>query len=39
MAGELEHFRMLIGGKAVDALSGATFESHNPARPAWPARG
>jgi len=30
MAGELEHFRMLIGGKAVDADSGATFESHNP---------
>src|SRR5690242_9513194 len=30
MAGELEHFRMLIGGKAVDAASGATFESHNP---------
>src|SRR6185437_11806933 len=30
MSGELEHFRMLIGGKAVDALSGATFESHNP---------
>jgi acyl-CoA reductase-like NAD-dependent aldehyde dehydrogenase len=30
MAGELEHFRMLIGGKAVDALSGATFESQNP---------
>jgi acyl-CoA reductase-like NAD-dependent aldehyde dehydrogenase len=30
MAGEMEHFRMLIGGKAVDALSGATFESQNP---------
>jgi acyl-CoA reductase-like NAD-dependent aldehyde dehydrogenase len=30
MAGELEHFRMLIGGRAVDAESGATFESHNP---------
>jgi acyl-CoA reductase-like NAD-dependent aldehyde dehydrogenase len=30
MAGELEHFRMLIGGKAVGAESGATFESHNP---------
>src|ERR1700727_1108974 len=30
MAGELEHFRMLIGGKAVDAESGATFESQNP---------
>src|SRR6185437_3602329 len=30
MSGELEHFRMLIGGKAVDAASGATFESHNP---------
>jgi acyl-CoA reductase-like NAD-dependent aldehyde dehydrogenase len=30
VASELEHFRMLIGGKAVDAASGATFESHNP---------
>lgn len=30
MAGELEHFRMVIGGKAVDAESGATFESQNP---------
>jgi acyl-CoA reductase-like NAD-dependent aldehyde dehydrogenase len=30
MPSELEHFRMLIGGKAVDAESGATFESHNP---------
>jgi len=30
MAGELEHFRMLIGGKAVDAESEATFESQNP---------
>jgi aldehyde dehydrogenase (NAD+) len=30
MAGELERFRMLIGGKAVDAESGATFESQNP---------
>jgi aldehyde dehydrogenase (NAD+) len=30
MANELEHFRMLIGGKAVDAASGATFESPNP---------
>jgi len=30
MASELEHFRMLIGGKAVGAASGATFESHNP---------
>jgi aldehyde dehydrogenase (NAD+) len=30
MATELEHFRMLIGGKAADAASGATFESHNP---------
>jgi acyl-CoA reductase-like NAD-dependent aldehyde dehydrogenase len=30
MAGELEHFRMLIGGKPVDALSGRTFESQNP---------
>ncbi|HEX4221674.1 MAG TPA: aldehyde dehydrogenase [Pseudonocardiaceae bacterium] len=27
---ELERFRLLIGGKAVDALSGATFESQNP---------
>ena len=27
---ELERFRMLIGGKAVDALSGRTFESQNP---------
>ncbi|MHA6615920.1 aldehyde dehydrogenase [Pseudonocardia sp. DLS-67] len=30
MSGELERFRMVIGGKAVDALSGRTFESHNP---------
>ena len=30
MSGGLEQFRMLIGGKAVDAESGATFESHNP---------
>lgn len=30
MSSELERFRMLIGGKAVDALSGATFESQNP---------
>ncbi len=30
MAGELEHFPMVIGGKAVDAESGATFESQNP---------
>ena len=30
MAGRLEHFRMLIGGKAVDALSGATFQTQNP---------
>jgi acyl-CoA reductase-like NAD-dependent aldehyde dehydrogenase len=27
---ELEKFSMLIGGKAVDALSGRTFESQNP---------
>jgi acyl-CoA reductase-like NAD-dependent aldehyde dehydrogenase len=27
---ELERFRMLIGGKAVDAASGKTFESQNP---------
>jgi len=26
----LERFRMLIGGKAVDAISGRTFESENP---------
>jgi acyl-CoA reductase-like NAD-dependent aldehyde dehydrogenase len=30
MSGELRQFRMLIGGKAVGAASGATFESHNP---------
>jgi acyl-CoA reductase-like NAD-dependent aldehyde dehydrogenase len=30
MTDELEHFRMLIGGKAVDAASGAIFESQNP---------
>jgi acyl-CoA reductase-like NAD-dependent aldehyde dehydrogenase len=30
MASDLQQFRMLIGGKAVDAASGATFESHNP---------
>jgi aldehyde dehydrogenase (NAD+) len=30
MASELEHFRMTIGGKPVDALSGRTFESQNP---------
>lgn len=30
MTGKLERFRMLIGGKAVDAESGATFESDNP---------
>lgn len=27
---EVERFRLVIGGKAVDALSGATFESQNP---------
>ncbi|RZT85001.1 aldehyde dehydrogenase (NAD+) [Pseudonocardia sediminis] len=27
---DLEQFRMLIGGKAVDAISGKTFESQNP---------
>ncbi|MCD2196889.1 aldehyde dehydrogenase [Actinomycetospora endophytica] len=27
---DLEQFRMLIGGKAVDAISGRTFESQNP---------
>jgi acyl-CoA reductase-like NAD-dependent aldehyde dehydrogenase len=26
----MEYFRMLVGGQAVDALSGATFESENP---------
>jgi acyl-CoA reductase-like NAD-dependent aldehyde dehydrogenase len=30
MAAELEQFRMLIGGKPVDAISGRTFESQNP---------
>ena len=30
MADELEQFRMTIGGKAVDALSGRTFASQNP---------
>jgi aldehyde dehydrogenase (NAD+) len=30
MTGKLERFRMLIGGRAVDAESGATFESENP---------
>jgi acyl-CoA reductase-like NAD-dependent aldehyde dehydrogenase len=30
MATELEQFRMTIGGKSVDALSGKTFESQNP---------
>jgi acyl-CoA reductase-like NAD-dependent aldehyde dehydrogenase len=30
MAGELRHFRMLIGGTAADAESGATFESQDP---------
>ncbi|MGQ0618179.1 MAG: aldehyde dehydrogenase [Acidimicrobiia bacterium] len=30
MAPELQQFRMLIGGEAVDALSGRTFESQNP---------
>jgi acyl-CoA reductase-like NAD-dependent aldehyde dehydrogenase len=27
---DVQHFRMLIGGKPVDARSGATFESQNP---------
>ena len=27
---QLERFQMLIGGKAVDAASGKTFESQNP---------
>src|SRR5258707_10734530 len=26
----MERFRMLVGGQAVDALSGRTFESENP---------
>ena len=26
----MERFRMVIGGKEVDALSGRTFESENP---------
>ncbi|MFC5995600.1 aldehyde dehydrogenase [Pseudonocardia hispaniensis] len=30
MAEQLEHFRMLIGGTTVDAVSGRTFESQNP---------
>jgi len=30
MPDELERFRMVIGGKAVDARSGRTFESQNP---------
>ena len=30
MSEQLEQFRMLIGGKAVDAISGRTFESENP---------
>ncbi|HEX4249949.1 MAG TPA: aldehyde dehydrogenase [Pseudonocardia sp.] len=30
MADQLERFQMVIGGKAVDALSGRTFESQNP---------
>jgi acyl-CoA reductase-like NAD-dependent aldehyde dehydrogenase len=30
VAVELERFRMTVGGKAVDALSGRTFESQNP---------
>jgi len=30
MSGKLQQFRMVIGGKAVGAASGATFESHNP---------
>ncbi len=30
MGEQLEQFRMLIGGKAVDAISGRTFESENP---------
>ena len=30
MAGELTKYRMTIGGRSVDALSGRTFESENP---------
>jgi acyl-CoA reductase-like NAD-dependent aldehyde dehydrogenase len=30
MAAELERFRMVVGGQAVDAASGRTFESLNP---------
>ncbi len=30
MSAQLERFQMIIGGKAVDALSGRTFESQNP---------
>jgi acyl-CoA reductase-like NAD-dependent aldehyde dehydrogenase len=30
MGHDVEHFRMLIGGQAVGARSGATFESQNP---------
>ncbi len=30
MAADLTRFQMLIGGKAVDAISGRTFESQNP---------
>ena len=30
MTGELTEFKMVIGGKAVDAISGRTFESQNP---------
>ena len=36
MAAELTRLRMLIGGKAVDAVSGRTFESQNPyTRRSW----
>ena len=30
MAADLTRFRMVIGGRAVDAVSGRTFESQNP---------
>ena len=30
MTEELTQFKMVIGGKAVEAISGQTFESHNP---------
>jgi aldehyde dehydrogenase (NAD+) len=36
MAAELTRLRMLIGGRAADAVSGRTFESQNPyTRQSW----